>query len=281
VLRPDADAIEFDVHQGQANEVIEQLREVGLGRRGSIFLEHFSTEISSQVLDAKHRSIETYAPVWEEVDGRIRTQGAFTPSWYALLAIAGIIGAVGLLTNSQILVVAAMVVGPDYAAVASLAFGVTSRDRSRVTSSSIALVVGFSLAVIGAFVLGAMTRAAGLEPKAFALGVRPVSHLVYQPNWFSVIVAVVAGLVGVISLSEDRAGTLIGVFISVTTVPAAADIGVSIAAGSYHEALGSFEQLLLNLALLVVVAIVGMPLQRGIWRHLTAVRRSRSSLDGR
>jgi uncharacterized membrane protein len=69
------------------------------------------------------------------------------------------------------------------------------------------------------------------------------------------------------------------VFISVTTVPAAADIGVSIAAGSYHEAVGSFEQLLLNLVLLVVVAIIGMPLQRGIWRRLTGARRSRSSVD--
>jgi hypothetical protein len=33
-------------------------------------------------------------------------------SWFALLVIAGLIGAVGILANSQILIVGAMVVGP-------------------------------------------------------------------------------------------------------------------------------------------------------------------------
>ena len=41
-----------------------------------------------------------------------------------------------------------------------------------------------------------------------------------------------AGVVGVVSLTEARSSTLIGVFISVTTIPAASDIGVSLAFGS-------------------------------------------------
>jgi hypothetical protein len=43
-------------------------------------------------------------------------------------------------------------------------------------------------------------------------------------------------VVGVVSLTEARSITLIGVFISVTTIPAAADIGVSPANGSGSEA---------------------------------------------
>jgi hypothetical protein len=39
---------------------------------------------------------------------------AYAPSFYVLLAVAGLIGAVGLITNSQVLIVAAMVVGPEY-----------------------------------------------------------------------------------------------------------------------------------------------------------------------
>jgi uncharacterized membrane protein len=74
--------------------------------------------------------------------------------------------------------------------------------------------------------------------------------------------------VGVISLTEARASTLIGVFISVTTIPAAADIGVSLAFGSYPEALGSVEQLLLNVFVLAAVAVVGIPTQRRIWSRV-------------
>jgi uncharacterized membrane protein len=67
-------------------------------------------------------------------------------------------------------------------------------------------------------------------------GVRPVSDLTDAPNWFSFIVALLAGVVGVVSLTEDRSSTLIGVFISVTTIPAASDAGVSQAFGSGSEA---------------------------------------------
>ena len=87
---------------------------------------------------------------------------------------------------------------------------------------------------------------------------------------FSVVVAILAGIVGVVSLTEARAGALIGVFISVTTIPAAADIGVSVAFGSWHEAGGSSLQLLLNVFLLVVVGAGGLGTQRALWRWFGA-----------
>src|SRR5271165_4702194 len=233
VTNPDGDAVQFDVLHGAANEVIGRLRDLGLDQRGSIVLE-----------------------------------GTFPPSWFALLVIAGLIGAIGILTNSQILIVGAMVVGPEYGAILSLAFGVTSRDPSRVWRSAAALVIGFALAVAGALLLSLMIRAAGLAPRAYTLGIRPVSNLINTPNWFSFIVAALAGVVGVVSLTEARSSTLIGVFISVTTIPAASDIGVSLAFGSEHEAWGSALQLLLNVTVLAAVAVVGLPAQRALWRRV-------------
>ena len=71
-----------------------------------------------------------------------------------------------------------------------------------------------------------------------------------------------------VSLTEARANALIGVFISVTTIPAAADVGVSVAYASWCEAWGSLEQLLLNVVLLIVVGAGGLSTQRLIWRRL-------------
>ena len=76
-----------------------------------------------------------------------------------------------------------------------------------------------------------------------------------------------AGIVGVVSLTEARANALIGVFISVTTIPAAASVGVSIAYSSWSEAWGSLLQLLLNVVLLVAVGAAGLSTQRAIWRR--------------
>ncbi len=268
--KPDGDAIQFDVLRGRANDLIARMRELGVDQRGSIILEPVSTSLSKVTSEAQRGRprFDEYAPVWEEVDASIRADGWFPPSWYGLLVIAGLIAAVGLLTNSQILIVGAMVVGPEYGAIVALAYGVSRHDSSPIRRSALALTVGFALAVVAALLLGLIVRGVGLEPKLFHLGVRPVSSLINTPDWFSFIVAVLAGVVGVISLTEARTRTLIGVFISVTTIPAAADIGVSLAFGSNPEALGSLEQLLLNVFLLAAVAIVGIPAQRILWRRL-------------
>jgi uncharacterized hydrophobic protein (TIGR00271 family) len=269
VRNPDGDAVQFDVLHGAANEVIGRLRDLGLEQRGSIVLENVDTSISALAdrAQARRGRFQQFTPVWAEVEARIGLDGTFPPSWYALLVIAGLIGAVGILTNSQILIVGAMVVGPEYGAIISFAFGVTRRDSSRMLRSAAALVTGFSLAVAAALLLSLMIRGAGLEPKAYALGIRPVANLINTPDWFSFIVAALAGVVGVVSLTEARSSTLIGVFISVTTIPAASDIGVSLAFGS-REAGGSTLQLLLNVTVLAAVGIAGLPAQQAIWRRV-------------
>ena len=269
VSNPDGDAVHFDVLHGAANEVIGRLRDLEIEQRGSIVLENVDASIAAlgDRTAARRGRFQQFTPVWAEIEARIGLEGTFPPSWFSLLVIAGLIGAVGILTNSQILIVGAMVVGPEYGAILSLAFGVTRHDSSRVLRSAAALVVGFTLAVAAALVLSLIIRWAGLEPKAYALGIRPVSNLIDTPNWFSLIVAVLAGVVGVVSLTEARSSTLIGVFISVTTIPAASDIGVSLAFGSGSEAWGSALQLLLNVTVLTAVAIAGLPAQRAIWRR--------------
>ena len=243
-------------------------------------LENVDTSISA-IADratARRGRFQQFTPVWAEIEARIVLDGTFPPSWFALLVIAGLIGAVGILTNSQILIVGAMVVGPEYGAIMSLAFGVNRRDSARVLSSAAALAAGFALAVVAALLLSLVIRGAGLEPRLYALGIRPVSDLINSPNWFSFIVAALAGVVGVVSLTEARSSTLIGVFISVTTIPAASDIGVSLAFGSGSEAWGSALQLLLNVTVLAAVAIAGLPAQQAIWRRVA--RRASAAQTG-
>jgi uncharacterized membrane protein len=101
------------------------------------------------------------------------------------------------------------------------------------------------------------------------LGFVPVADLISKPDLYSVIVAVIAGAVGVISILQARASALIGVFISVTTIPAAADMGVSAAFGRWEETAGATEQLLLNVVILLVVGVAALVLQRRFWAGRT------------
>ncbi|MFD6554804.1 DUF389 domain-containing protein, partial [Streptomyces sp. NPDC058398] len=121
-----------------------------------------------------------------------------------------------------------------------------------------------------------LIRACDFESKAFSLGLRPVSDLIDTPNFFSFAVAGLAGIVGVVSLTEAKTSALLGVFISVTTIPAAADIAVSAAFGSASSAWGSLVQLLVNIVVLIVVGTATLRCQRAVWRRV-ALRRARTS----
>ena len=269
---PDGDSVQFDVIAAEANDVLHDMRTFGVAQRGSIIIEDVGADLSDRANAAEADAPRALrlAPTWEQAEARIRAGGRYPPSWFALLIIAGLIAAVGIFTNSQILVVAAMVVGPEYAAIISVALGITKHDHRGIRAGSAALFFGFLIAIIVTFAFSVVVRAFGLESPAFSLGIRPVSNLINTPDAFSVVVATLAGIVGVVSLVEARTGELIGVFISVTTIPAAADIGVSIVFQNWSEALGSLVQLLLNVAILVTVGAVGLVAQQRAWNRLAS-----------
>ena len=266
--RPDGDAVQFDLRTASANPVFRQLRDLHLDARGAVMVEAVDATITGPEAPAppQGRYLGEVAPVWEMVEAGIRSGGVYAPSFFGLLIIAGLIACVGILTNSQILVVGAMVVGPEYNAIIAVAEGIERHRASPVRRGLLALLGGFGMAIAASVLFGIAIRWSGHTPEAFTAGVRPVAALINRPNLFSVIVAVLAGLVGVVSLTESRASALIGVFISVTTIPAAASIGLSVAYQLWKDAWGSVLQLLLNVVLLIAVGVVALRVQRVTWR---------------
>ncbi|MGW1541972.1 DUF389 domain-containing protein [Streptomyces sp. NPDC002309] len=265
---PDRDALECDVVQGAANDVLDGLRELGVERAGSIAVDGVGLMFSRQAerIEAGQPAVLVRTPLWAAVDARIRAEATYAPSFYLFMVVAGLIGAVGIMTNSQILVVAAMVVGPEYNAITAVALGLDRHDRRRVREGARALTAGFLLAMVVTLAFAALSRGAGLHD-AFELGLRPVSHLIGTPNFFSVAVAFLASVVGIVSLTEARGSALLGVFISVTTIPAASDVAVSLAFTDWRQAGGSLIQLLLNVFVLVAVGVLTLRVQRRVWHR--------------
>ncbi|MFF5899757.1 DUF389 domain-containing protein [Streptomyces argenteolus] len=272
---PEGDAVACDVVGGAANEVLRGLRDLGIDTRGTMVVESVDMAFTGQASDRAARRLGTLAnaPVWDQVEARIRSEGRYAPSFYLYLVIAGLIGSVGIVTNSQILIVGAMVVGPEYGAIVAVALGIDRGERTMVRKGLSALGAGLLLTIAVTFLFSLLIRGFGLESQAFQKGLRPVSDLINTPNFFSVAVAALAGVVGIVSLTEARTSALLGVFISVTTIPAAAAISVSTAFASWSEARGSLIQLLVNIAVLIVVGAAALRCQRAIWRRV-ALRRA-------
>jgi hypothetical protein len=129
-----ADAVQFDVFSAGANAVLRQLRDLGLDRTSSIIIETVDAAITSPASRAARRPAwhGEQAPVWELIEARIAGNARYPPSFFVLLVLAALIGACGIFTNSQTLIVGAMVVGPEYSAIISVALGLERRNTRAV-----------------------------------------------------------------------------------------------------------------------------------------------------
>lgn len=132
--------------------------------------------------------------------------------------------------------------------------------------SLIALLVGFAVAMAVTVGFTWFMDALDLFHKSDLEGDRPNTAFVYAPDAFSFVVAVLAGIAGTLSLTSAKSGALVGVAISVTTVPAAANAAVALAYGDMGQTVGSTNQLLLNLLGIVLAGTLTLLFQKWLWR---------------
>jgi uncharacterized hydrophobic protein (TIGR00271 family) len=250
--KPEGDVVSCDVAKEEGTSILRELRELGLEKSGSIAMESVDASISNVARDAERAApgLPVDAVIWEEVESRVFESASISVSYLLFITIATMIGAIGIITDSVFLVIGAMVVGPEYGPLAGICVALIER-RPRVALTSLkALVIGFALGIVAAAVLTAVLKVTGIAPDALLgdTSNRQLTLFISHPNWYSAIVAVLAGIVGMLALASAKSGALIGVLISVTTIPAAANVGVAASYGEWNEAWGAAAQLAINVA---------------------------------
>ena len=102
----------------------------------------------------------------------------------------------------------------------------------------------------------------GQLPDSIDFNDHTLTRFISNPDLFSFYIAVIAGVVGMISLTASKSSALVGVLISVTTIPAAANIGVAAAYGDWDTVEGAAIQLMVNLAGIFAAGLGTLYLQR-------------------
>lgn len=245
---PDLDVVGADLAREAANSVLHELGELGVPERGMVALEPINAAIGTLA-----RKAEDDAPgepddalVWDELLTRTGNESTLSFTFVTFLVLATLLGAIGVVTASQITIVAAMVIGPEFGPLAGLAVGLVARRRAIMRRALIALAVGFPVAIVTTGLLTVAAHAAGLVHDSDITGHQP-TEFIYHPGWFSLIAALIAGSAGLLSLTSSKTAVLVGVFISVTTVPAAANAAVAGVLGNWHETWLSAAQLGINM----------------------------------
>jgi uncharacterized hydrophobic protein (TIGR00271 family) len=160
-----------------------------------------------------------------------------------------------------------MVLGPEFGPLASLCVALVQGRRDLAMRSLRALLTGFPVAVAAAFVASLLFKWTGITPDAFTEDDHSLSAIISSPDFFSFFVAFCAGIAGILSLTTAKSGALAGVLISVTTIPAAANVGVAAAYEDWSAMGGSIAQLAINLTALTVAGVGTLVLQRAIFRR--------------
>jgi uncharacterized hydrophobic protein (TIGR00271 family) len=256
-----------DVANEDASVIVSDLRELDVDKEGSIAIEHIDSAVSIVAAKAERAAggHAGDAVVWEEVESRTSENTELDASFLAFMALACLIAAVGIFLDSPILIVGAMIVGPEYGPLAGLCVAIVQRRRDVARRSLRALVVGFPVGITAAFLFALALRATDLDPAGFAATDHPLTDFITRPDRFSFIVAFVAGIAGALALTSSKSGALIGVLVSVTTIPAAANIGIACAYGEWGEWRGAMLQLAVNLAAIVLAGTLTLFVQRRLY----------------
>ncbi len=277
--KPVGDVILCDIAREDASVVIDDLRELGVPEQGSISIEEVASQISAAAERAERAASGSAgdAVVWEEVESRTSESIELNANFLAFMVLACLIASVGVLLGQPVLIVGAMVVGPEFGPLAGLCVAAVERRPDVGLRSLAALAVGFPIGISAAFLFGLCAKSTGLIDAGFKLVEHPLTAFVSKPDRFSFIVALFAGVAGVLSLTSSKSGALIGVLISVTTIPAAAAIGIAAAYGDWPAWRGSMEQLAINLSAIVIAGVATLLVQNLAYQRRRKRHRSQRS----
>ncbi|MFC9890535.1 DUF389 domain-containing protein [Streptomyces pilosus] len=276
---PAGDVVLCDVAREAGDDLLNGLRRLGLDTTGSIAVENVDLSLSRRAAEAEKEAPgeSADAVLWEHLTDATHEESTLSVTYLAFLTLATMIAACGVVLDNAVLIVGAMAVGPEFGPLAGISTAVVQRRPRLAARSLLALLVGFAVAMALTVGFSLFMDAVGLFTEEKLEGERPQTGFVYAPDWFSFVVAVLAGAAGTLSLTSAKSGALVGVAISVTTVPAAANAAVALSYGDTVQTWGSSEQLLLNLLGITLAGTLTLLTQKALWSRQHARLRKRTS----
>jgi uncharacterized hydrophobic protein (TIGR00271 family) len=269
--RPEHAVVVATVHPRAVDELLDNLRRLGIP-------EADVTLTRAEVLGRSSGQGAEAGLVWEDVLGMAARNSRPIARYLAFMFVAGLIASYGVVEYSVILIVGAMAISPDLLPITAVGVGLVDRRLRLAGRAFVTLVVGMGFTSAAAAASAFAQNQFDRLPSGFNIDSTVLGSLT-TVNDETIVVALAAGVAGMLAL-ETRASSGVGVAVSVTTIPAAAYLGVAVGLGERGNALGALEVLGTNIAMLVVAASGTLVLQRLLARRAAAARRRETAAEG-
>src|SRR6516165_4508658 len=252
--QPDGKAlVTADIRAPAADVALEKVRSLGIPAEDVSLLR-------LDAIDPASAADEPVALVWADLLGQARLHARAAVRFLVFMAVAGVIASFGVIDEDQILIVGAMAVAPDLLPITAACTGLVL-GRGRLFARGIgAMAAGLGTACILAAAVTGFLDLFDLLPAEFKVhevGLASQQHIEAE----TIMVALAAGVAGMLAV-ETRASMAVGVAISVTTIPAAAFLGVAVGVGQLSKSLGALGVLATNVAMMITGGSAALVIQR-------------------
>ncbi len=253
----------FPLPTAAVEPVLERLREAGIDERTYTVIVAAETVISRR-FEALEEEYESESERGgdrisrEELQAKADDLASGLRTYVLMTVISAVIATAGLLLDSPATVVGSMVIAPLIGPAMSAAIGTVVDDEDMFRRGVRMQVIGVVVAVAAATAFAFGLRTLGLVPPGLdPLELAEVSERL-APNVLVLVVAIGAGVAGIVSLMAGVSATLVGVMIAVALIPPAAAVGIGIAFVIPRLVLGAgvivaVNVLSINLSALVVL----------------------------
>ncbi|MBV0924884.1 TIGR00341 family protein [Halomicroarcula limicola] len=175
-------------------------------------------------------------------------------------ALSAIVASAGLMLDSAIVIVGAMVISPFAGSALSASVGAVIGDYPSILDSIKSQLLGLVVAVSAATGAAAVFRWGYLVPPNLAIqNISQVSAFSI-PIVLTYVIAIFAGAAGALALATDLDVSLAGVAVAAAIVPAAAAVGIGVVWQELTVIFGALVLLLMNLLLINLSAYVSLTL---------------------
>ena len=209
----------------------------------------------------------------EELYNDITEMTDINTTFLSLIVISAVVAAIGLYTNNVAVIIGAMVIAPMLGPNVAFSLATTLGDRELAFKSQKANLIGISMAVLFAVIMGLIFN---VDPTTFEIASRTSAGL---PD---VLLALASGTAGVLSITVGVATALVGVMVAVALVPPLVTFGLLLAGGYWDLAAGAGMLFLINLICInlsgVMVFMVKGITPRRWWEAEKAKKSARNSM---
>ena len=249
----------FPLPNGAVEPVLERLREVGVDEDGYTVIVEANTVVSRRFEELQERYAEEEDEdriAREELTARARDLSPTLSTYTLMTVVSALIATAGLLLDSPAVVVGSMVIAPLIGPAMATSVGTVVDDTEMFRRGVKLQVLGLVLAVVSAGLFAYLVRSVHLIPPLADVTSVPEIRERIAPDFLSLVVALGAGVAGVVSLSSGVSTALVGVMIAVALMPPAATIGIGLAWGQPLVSLGSTILLLVNVLSINLAALI-------------------------